>query len=106
MSCSAHKIYKLHYGKYVMEEYKDSSEIALEEFIVKKKKERRGRGEKNKNFKYQRAQLTQNRNMRKYFLSYFLIYKFMHPLQLGLRKNHQVYLSTHCTIYILQTILH
>jgi len=32
------KIYKLHYGKYVMEEYKDPSEVALEEFIAKKKR--------------------------------------------------------------------
>jgi hypothetical protein len=32
------KIYKLHYGKYVMEEYKDPSELALEEFIAKKKR--------------------------------------------------------------------
>ena len=32
------KIYKLHYGKYVMEEHKDPSELALEEFIAKKKR--------------------------------------------------------------------
>ena len=32
------KIYKLYYAKYVMEEYKDPSELALEEFVAKKKK--------------------------------------------------------------------
>ena len=32
------KIYKLHYGKNVMEEYKDPTEIAIEQFIAKKKR--------------------------------------------------------------------
>ena len=32
------KIYKLHYAKYEMEEYKDPTELALEEFIEKKKR--------------------------------------------------------------------
>ena len=43
------KIYKLYYAKYVMEEYKDPSELALEEFIGKKKRKEEGEAKRIKN---------------------------------------------------------